>query len=66
MVPTVESTSVPQAGKTLLNKLEQPLNEVDFVKRLSSDLGIPAIITIPCYCDIQFSRREFFTCIKVS
>jgi chromosome partitioning protein len=63
-VPTVESTSVPQEGKTLLNKLEQPLNEVDFVKRLSSDLGIPAIISIPCYCDIQFSRREFFTVLR--
>jgi chromosome partitioning protein len=63
-VPTVESTSVPQKGKTLLNKLEQPLNEVDFVKRLSSDLGIPAIISIPCYCDIQFSRREFFTVLR--
>jgi chromosome partitioning protein len=63
-VPTVESTSVPQEGKTFLNKLEQPLNEVDFVKRLSSDLGIPAIISIPCYCDIQFSRREFFTVIR--
>jgi cellulose biosynthesis protein BcsQ len=63
-VPTVESTSVPQGGKTLLNKLEQPLNEVDLVKRLSSDLGIPAIISIPCYCDIQFSRREFFTVLR--
>ena len=64
MFPTVESTSVPQEGMTLLNKLEQPLNEVDFVKRLSSDLGIPAIISIPCYCDIQFSRREFFTVLR--
>lgn len=63
-VPTVESTSVPQEGRTLLNKLEQPLNEVDFVKRLSADLGIPAIISIPCYCDIQFSRREFFTVLR--
>ena len=64
MVPTVESTSVPQEGMTLLNKLEQPLNEVDFVKRLSSDLGIPAILSIPCYCDIQFSRREFLTVLR--
>jgi len=64
MVPTVESTSVPQEGMTLLNKLEQPLNEVDFVKRLSSDLGIPAILSIPCYCDIQFSRRECLTVLR--
>ena len=64
MVPTVESTSVPQEGMTLLNKLEQPLNEVDFVERLSSDLGIPAILSIPCYCDIQFSRREFLTVLR--
>jgi cellulose biosynthesis protein BcsQ len=64
IVPTVESTSVPQEGMTLLNKLEQPLNEVDFVERLSSDLGIPAILSIPCYCDIQFSRREFLTVLR--
>lgn len=64
MVPTAESTSVPQEGMTLLNKLEQPLNEVDFVERLSSDLGIPAILSIPCYCDIQFSRREFLTVLR--
>jgi chromosome partitioning protein len=63
-VPTVGSTSVPQEGKILLNKLDQPLNEVDFVKRLSSDLGIPTILSIPCYCDIQFSRREFFTVLR--
>ena len=63
-VPTVGSTSVPQEGKILLNKLDQPLNEVDFVKRLSSVLGIPTIISIPCYCDIQFSRREFFTVLR--
>jgi cellulose biosynthesis protein BcsQ len=64
-VPSVESTSVPQGGKTLLNKLEgRPSNEVDFAKSLSSDLGIPAIISIPCYCDIQFSRREFFTVLR--
>jgi chromosome partitioning protein len=63
--PTVESTSVPQGGKTLLNKLEgRPSNEVDFAKSLSFDLGIPAIISIPCYCDIQFSRREFFTVLR--
>jgi chromosome partitioning protein len=39
-------------------------SEADFVKKLSSDLGIPPIISIPCYCDIQFSRKEYFTVLK--
>jgi chromosome partitioning protein len=61
----IASSSVPQEQKTLLNKLEvEPSSESDFVKRLSSELGIPAIISIPCYCDIQFSRKEFFTVLK--
>jgi chromosome partitioning protein len=61
----ITSSTVSQDQKTILNKLEgEPSNEADFVKKLSSDLGIPAIISIPCYCDIQFSRKEYFTVLK--
>ena len=61
----ITSSSVPQEHKTLLNKLgEEPSTEADFVKRLSADLGIPPIISIPCYCDIQFSQKEYFTVLN--
>lgn len=28
---------------------------------LKSEIGIEIISAIPCYCDIQFSRKEFLT-----
>jgi chromosome partitioning protein len=31
---------------------------------LSKDVGMDIICSIPCYCDIQFSRREFLTVLK--
>jgi hypothetical protein len=44
--------------------LQQHENEYDIVNLLSTDIGLDIICTIPCYCDIQFSRREFLTVLK--
>jgi chromosome partitioning protein len=61
----ITSSTVRQDQKAILNKLtREPSNEADFVKKLSSDLGMPPIISIPCYCDIQFSRKEYFTVLN--
>lgn len=61
----IASSTVRKDQKVILNKLtREPSSEADFVKKLSSDLGIPPIISIPCYCDIQFSRKEYFTVLK--
>jgi chromosome partitioning protein len=61
----ITSSTVRQDQKGVLNKLtREQYSEADFVKNLSSDLGIPPIISIPCYCDIQFSRKEYFTVLK--
>lgn len=61
----IASSTVPQDQKTISNRLQGgPSSEADFVKKLSSDLGIPSIISIPCYCDIQFSRKEYFTVLR--
>lgn len=61
----ITSSTVRQDQKAILNKLtREQSSEADFVKKLSSDLGIPPIISIPCYCDIQFSRKEYFTVLK--
>lgn len=32
--------------------------------KLSQELGIKAISSIPCFCDIQFSEREFLTVLN--
>jgi chromosome partitioning protein len=36
----------------------------DVSNMLSRDVGMEIICSIPCYCDIQFSRREFLTVLK--
>ncbi len=34
------------------------------VSRLSADVGMETILSIPCYCDIQFDSNEFLTALK--
>src|SRR5918999_1097934 len=43
---------------------QQRENESDVGDMLSKDVGMDIICSIPCYCDIQFSRREFLTVLK--
>jgi MinD-like ATPase involved in chromosome partitioning or flagellar assembly len=43
---------------------QQHENEDDVGDLLSKDVGMDIICSIPCYCDIQFSRREFLTVLK--
>ena len=56
---------VPSTGADMSNALKDtPQNEVDSTEELSSELGVPVITAIPCYCDIQFSKREYFTVLN--
>jgi MinD-like ATPase involved in chromosome partitioning or flagellar assembly len=56
---------VPSTGAAKLNAIKDPpQNEVDSTEELSSELGVPVITAIPCYCDIQFSKREYFTVLS--
>jgi chromosome partitioning protein len=32
--------------------------------KLSQELGIKTISSIPCFCDIQFSEKEFLTVLN--
>ncbi|HEX9845471.1 MAG TPA: ParA family protein [Candidatus Nitrosotenuis sp.] len=43
------------------NLIEQ---EIGFDEKLAKTVGMRIISAIPCYCDIQFSRKEFLTVIK--
>jgi hypothetical protein len=40
------------------------LKESDVNDRISKTVGMEVISAIPCYCDIQFSRKEFLTVLK--
>lgn len=38
--------------------------ESDITERIARTVGMEVISAIPCYCDIQFSRKEFLTVLK--
>lgn len=39
-------------------------NEQEIGKALSKQVGMDLISVVPCYCDIQFSRKEFLTVLE--
>lgn len=39
-------------------------DESDFGSALSKEVSMDLISAIPCYCDIQFSRKEFLTVLR--
>jgi MinD-like ATPase involved in chromosome partitioning or flagellar assembly len=39
-------------------------DEADLGRTLSSEVSMDLISAIPCYCDIQFSRKEFLTVLQ--
>lgn len=51
------------AGGTAAHPCE-PGAEPDFNALLSKQVAMEMISAIPCYCDIQFSRKEFLTVLK--
>ena len=60
---SAQSTTIGNSfNKTVA--IQQNESEYDIGKLLSTDVGLDIICTIPCYCDIQFSRREFLTVLK--
>jgi hypothetical protein len=40
---------------------KQQATETNMENFLKSEIGIEVISAIPCYCDIQFSKKEFLT-----
>src|SRR5437899_4977214 len=53
----------PTSGNTARVVIQQA-NESDVSSRISKTVGMDVISAIPCYCDIQFSRKEFLTVLK--
>ena len=56
---TAVGTSTP---KSIL--MNQQVNQTNMENFLINETGIDLISTIPCYCDIQFSRKEFLTVLN--
>ena len=39
-------------------------NQNAVISKLNTDVGMDTILSIPCYCDIQFDSNEFLTALK--
>jgi MinD-like ATPase involved in chromosome partitioning or flagellar assembly len=39
-------------------------NQSTVISKLNEDIGMGTILSIPCYCDIQFDSNEFLTALK--
>jgi cellulose biosynthesis protein BcsQ len=39
-------------------------NQSTVISKLSADIGMDTILSIPCYCDIQFDSNEFLTALR--
>jgi cellulose biosynthesis protein BcsQ len=60
-VPHTYSISKDAQGVFELQKQE---DSSDIVNGLSRQIGMKIISSIPCYCDIQFLKKEFLTVLK--
>jgi hypothetical protein len=63
-----EATSISNNNNNNNNKNQSAMQlqeeQVEKTLELSSQIGIKTISSIPCFCDIQFLRREFLTALK--
>jgi hypothetical protein len=58
-VPNIITKSLSDNNTSVLVQQESNVND-----RISKTVGMDVISAIPCYCDIQFSRKEFLTVLK--
>jgi chromosome partitioning protein len=54
---------VPHSGESVDSHVIVPEGS-DIATTLSKDVGMEVISSVPCYCDIQFSKKEFLTVLK--
>lgn len=52
------------AGASPIEELNIENSEEDYEKKLEQEIGTKVIGSVPCFCDIQFSRHEFLFAIK--
>lgn len=49
---------------TLHDNVQIMDNDTANIDKVSQDVGMVSITSVPCYCDIQFLKKEFLTCLK--
>jgi hypothetical protein len=61
-----DTTSTNNSYNKSITIQQQQDIEYDISSMFSKEVGMNIICTIPCYCDIQFSTKEFLTVLKYS
>jgi MinD-like ATPase involved in chromosome partitioning or flagellar assembly len=63
---TAIGTSLHESGLEARSSLpvKQQLTETDMQNFIINETGMKILSAIPCYCDIQFSRKEFLTVLN--
>jgi chromosome partitioning protein len=51
-------------GPALEPRSSLPISETEMQNFLTNETGMKVLFAIPCYCDIQFSRKEFLTVLN--
>ena len=60
-----EEHKIQQQQQQELQAEDQKREQIDTEDKLSREVGMKVISTIPCYCDIQFSKKEFLTAVQI-
>jgi hypothetical protein len=60
------STSSSSNNNRTVVRLQEDKEQstLDATTSLSKEIGLEIVSSIPCYCDIQFLRKEFLTVLK--
>lgn len=58
-----DSSILKNIKTTVVNEIQKE-DHFDSINTLSEELNMEVISTIPCYCDIQFAKKEFLTVIE--
>jgi chromosome partitioning protein len=52
------------SSSSIIQMSKQEVDQSDIISTLSKEIKMDVISAIPCYCDIQFKKREFLTVLE--
>jgi chromosome partitioning protein len=58
-------TNIQNVGSSTM-QMSKEENQSDIINMLSKEIKMDVISSIPCYCDIQFKKREYLTVLEYS
>jgi chromosome partitioning protein len=56
-------TNIQNVGSSII-QMPKEQDQSDIINMLSKELKMDVISSIPCYCDIQFNKREYLTVLE--